>query len=461
MLRLRYYTETGQADEAKHYEQYLRETGQYRETASLSNGPSDLHAEYRSGRLAKRLQRENTNEREATEAEQVSLPRAFAQSAAATGANLAQGIPGMEAAQAYIMSKTERVPYRDALGTLRGETNKIPTALKYGERIAGALPLASILPGSAVASGAIVGGADQALSADPDMSLTERGFRTVAGAAGGAVLGKVTDAATTGLKAAFTRNPASTLLARQAERAASARKLYGAALQEGRNNGTSTEVQAFVKEPMIADIVDGLRQTDEFANTAADAPEMLDAIYKTLSDQAGKAKRGLDALTPAAANQGRFRLSDIRGKQQRLLGTMEAPTSSSVSGSMPSYPKAVQDFAQRTREIEAIQKGYDALRGSLSDNLPTAKNLTRKTPEAFAEWAAKATPEEVQAAREGVLGATKMAIKPKVNPFGLFGLGRPAGKASSLLRDANTPSQAYLEVLQNLGLLTAGNASSP
>jgi hypothetical protein len=50
------------------------------------------------------------------------------------------------------------------------------------------------------------------------------------------------------------------------------------------------------------------------------------------------------------------------------------------------------------------------------------------------------------------------------NPLAVFGLPRAAGtlrSASGLLRDAVTPEQQWIEALQNLGLLTAGNATSP
>lgn len=519
----------------------------------------DIHEQFRSGRLQKHVARENLNDAEALAAEQQDQP-GYLGRLATHAANVSQGIPGMEAAQAGARSLVRGQPYRAALRDIQGATQRIPTPLRIAERVAGAVPLAALLPGSPALGGAVIGGADQALNASPDMSLKERGIRTGIGAVGGAVLGKFVDAGVTGLRAVLPRklggagNPASVLLEKQAERAKSASDMYGAAMAEGRAHEATPAIQEFLADPDIKAITEGLQQLDEFANVPAESPEMLHAIYKTLSDQAGKAKRGLEALTPTQANQGRFRLSDIRGKQQNLLkamgagGTAVTPetrtlvsetvpaletaqsprpdirtaldafhsrpgiaaarregtvaqqmareslerhsaenvVSPALQGApvartltkevvtpeqvryapamMPSYEQAVKDFAKRSREIDAIQRGYDVHRASLSDNTPTAKNLTRKTPEAFAEWAAGASPEEVAAARQGILGHTRMSMRASANPFTGFGAlpnAAKATKAASLLRDAQTPNQTLLEMIQNLGLLGAGSSTQP
>lgn len=159
-------------------------------------GQHDYHAEYASGALAQRM--EGANARDATSAaEQDAVSagpvRAAGQALAATGANIAQGIPGMERAQAAIGTIGTGDSYSQSLGRLRETTGKIPAPLRTAERVAGSIPLLAI-PGaralSPVAGGAILGGADQALSAD-EMSGTERLERTGAGAAAGAVMPKL------------------------------------------------------------------------------------------------------------------------------------------------------------------------------------------------------------------------------------------------------------------------------
>lgn len=112
---------------------------------------------------------------------------------AATGANIAQGIPGMERAQALIGTIGTGDSYDTSLKRLRSFTGALPNGLRQAEKIAGGVSLLGI-PGasalSAPVAGAIVGGADQALSAD-HMSGAERAARTAAGSGIGALLPKV------------------------------------------------------------------------------------------------------------------------------------------------------------------------------------------------------------------------------------------------------------------------------
>lgn len=155
----------------------------------------DYHAEFKSGALAKRTARLNANDRGAAEDEAVSIPRALLHAVLATGANVAEGIPGMERAQAAIGAGASHVlgdaplSYDESLANLRSLTGKLPEALKTGERMGGAIGLLAI-PGATAApalTGAVLGGADQALSADP-MSASSRVLRTAGGAAMGAAL---------------------------------------------------------------------------------------------------------------------------------------------------------------------------------------------------------------------------------------------------------------------------------
>jgi hypothetical protein len=121
---------------------------------------------------------------------------------------------------------------------------------------------------------------------------------------------------------------------------------------------------------------------------------------------------------------------------------------------MPTYRAAVNDFAKRTSEIGGLQKGYESVLSKLSQNIPSFKNLDRKTPEALAEWAKTATPAELAAARRGILGATQAAFKQ-------------GGKTLSPGRHATAAATGLLRIvdpnagqLANLGLLSL-NPFSP
>lgn len=416
-----------------------------------AKGVHDYHAEYASGALQKRMQ--GANARDAAnaadpDATSVGGPAAFGHSLAATGANVAQGIPGMEAVQAGARSLVRRQPYREALGDIRGQTEKIPGALRVGERIAGSLPLLGVLPGSAAASGALIGGAEQALSADPDRGLVNRAVTGTLGAAGGAALGKGAEMAMTAGRAALpSLNPATRLLQMQADRAGSAQKLYAAAMSEGQGHTATPAIKQFLAEPDIAEIVGELQQTRPFQSVAHDSPEMLDAVYKTLSDRAQVVKKGLSSVNPSRPNIGRFTGKDIAMAKSDALDAMSG--GASMPGPMPSYRAAVSDYAQRTGDMEALRRGYDAQRLVQSGNLPTGRNLTRNTPEALGEWAQNAPLSQRQAASDGTLGAARSALASKPLTLGRHALS----SAPTTLRQEMSPQQRMFDLLINGGLL--------
>lgn len=319
--------------------------------------------------------------------------------------NAAQGIPGMEAVEAgagMLGSKLTDHPmsYKESLETLRGATGNIGGWTSAGEKALGSVATLPFLPANPAAAGAILGAADQALGASPE-SMLERGARTAGGAVIGGLLGKGADMLVTAPRALLAKSPAVNLLDRQAARAASAKQLYGAALAEGKTNPVTPEIQAWLAEPDIAEIVGELQKTRVFKGVPAESPEMLDAVYKTLSDRAATVKKGLMAVTPNKPNIGRHQAKDIAAAQAAGLTAMD-PT-------MPTYRAAVKDFAQHKAAEDAVSRGYEAIRGKMADNLPSAKNLVRTTPEAFAKWAETAGPDESRAAVEGILGGLRAA----------------------------------------------------
>lgn len=439
MLRLRYYRETGQAAEAQKYETYLRETKQWRDDTPVADPGADARAAATKARVG---------------GETWSQPEqpGFLLKALAALSSLGTAIPGLEAVQAKAASLATQLTdtprsYTEALEILRSAQKTVPKPLRIAANIAGAAPLMAMLPGGPMASGALLGGAGEALSADP-MSLTERGVRTAVGTAGGALVGRAGDKLVTSGKVLLSKNPASQVIAAKAARALSAKTMYDAALSSGQGKQATSAVQAYVAEPEIADIVSELQKTSQFANTPAHAPEMLDAIYKTLSDRAGTIKKGLEAVNPSRPNIGRFRGKDIESAQQRLLTALKTPDAN-VPAVMPTYENAVADYAKRSKDIAAMQKGYEAVTSKLSGTIPLFKNLDRKTPEAFAEWAKTASPSELDAAKRGILGATKEAFGQRGKT--LAPGRRATAAASGLLRIAD-PNAGTLAQFGLLGL---------
>lgn len=445
MLRLRYYHETGQTDEAQKYEQYLRETGQYKAPAT----PYTIHDEYKSGQLAKRMGAANEADQADAETEPGYLGRL-----ATHALNTGQGMPGMEMLEAGAGAAGSKltdhpIDYATSLATLRDKTDSIGGGASWLEHVAGGLPMLPFLPANPMKAGALLGASGSLLSADPVSSpedmLTREGKTAGMGLLGG-LLGKSADMAESGVRASAVGTPAAQMFDKMAARTASAKRLYDAALAEGKGKPFTPALKAFVAEPEVAEIVSELQSTSH-KGVPAESPEMLDALYKVLSDRAGVAQKGLDAVSPTRANIGRFRLQGIRQQQEGLLDQMSG--GSSLPGPMPTYRNAVADFAKRTADMKALGRGSDQLMESMTGKLVGSKQLMKKTPEAFADWANTASPSEIAAAKSGILGQTGAA-------FGLpgktFGPGRRAmNNAGSLLRmiDPNDLSVAATR----LGLL--------
>lgn len=370
-----------------------------------------------------------------------------------TEETVAAGIPGVKLARSLVQAKRTGQPLADVQREVNDETSDVPYASAAG-RMVGTMALTPFLPASGPLAGAVLGGADQALNNDPGSGLLNRAARTIGGATVGAAAGAVGDRLVTGGRSLLAGNAAKTRAQMLADRASSAADLYKQALSEGANKPTPKAVADFLQEPDIAEIVADLKGTRPFANVREDSPEMLDAIYKNLSDKAGMLKGKLGALTPRGANLGRVAQQDVKMAQGGLLDAVETPTPPTGfpndpgrKALMPSYRKAVEDYAVKSKGIESFDTGYDALRTALSPNAVSAKNLTRanKTPEAFADLMATLGPEEGEQATQGILGMAK------AHPGGVR--LSSMGKAAKLLRASDKASGNQKANITQKGLL--------
>lgn len=301
------------------YAQYLATQGPV--------GPAghDFHAEYKSGALAKRMADANARDAANLADEQSANGETALDPIASHLANLASGIPGVEAAQAFVRSKARGEPYAQSLTDLRESAKTINPVARYGEKMLGAAPLAALLPGSPAIQGAILGGADQALAADPE-SLGRRAFNTAAGAGVGAAVGKLVDVGTSAVKAGFAKNPQANILARQADRAASAAKLYGAAQTEGEMNGANTAVRQFIQEPEVASRIEALQALEQYKNTPADSPQMMRALARSMSDEAKTLNKGMAVTDPSKPNTLREKAASLSDLKKRLINTVSNPS---------------------------------------------------------------------------------------------------------------------------------------
>lgn len=106
-----------------------------------------------------------------------------------TTASLAREVPGAEAVQAFLASRVNKIPYREALGTIR-DVESDAGAWGTAARIGGGALTAAVLPGSPVVQGASYGALSGLGQAGP-ASVEERMLAAAAGATIGAIAPKV------------------------------------------------------------------------------------------------------------------------------------------------------------------------------------------------------------------------------------------------------------------------------
>ena len=374
--------------------------------------------------------------------------------------NAAGGIPGADVVMAgagMLGSKLTDNPltYEESYDTLKRETGRINPVGRAIGKAAGAVATLPFLPANPAAAGAVFGAADQALDANPRESLDARVLQTAAGGGIGAGLGFAGDMALSGGRALFAKPTARVLDDLVAKKAATTGPLYRQAIKEGQGK-TSSQVQNFLQKPDIKEIVGELKQTREFAGMADDSPELLDAVYKVLSDRAGLAKRQAEAVTPNKPNIGRFRRKDIKDAQDDALDAMSGGVS--LPGPMPTYRTAVKEYAKASRLEDAVMKGHDVVRSAQNKNVLAAKSLKNIGPEAFEKWLAKASPAEKEAAIKGAMGSTKEAWRKAP----IYSIRKTQGLDATLalpkvLRQIGTPKQVLLDDLIK-GALTSGHA---
>lgn len=106
-----------------------------------------------------------------------------------TAASLARDVPGAEAAQAFVSSRLNKMPYRETLETIRDVESDAGAAGTIA-RIGGGALSAAVLPGSPVVQGASYGALAGLGQADP-ATIGERARGAAVGATVGAIAPKV------------------------------------------------------------------------------------------------------------------------------------------------------------------------------------------------------------------------------------------------------------------------------
>lgn len=336
-------------------------------------------------------------------------------------ANTLSAIPGAEAAIALVHKLAKGQTYTDALSDVRAATSQVPGPIHGAERVAGVALTAPFTAGlSPLKAGALFGGAMEAGKADPS-SIKERARNTAMGIGAGGALGVLADRAITAGAAMLPMiNPlaktsrmsaANAKTAMTNARSAAADQNYAQALGDARGKIAPQEVRDFLAQPDIAKMVDEIRGTRGFQHLAKDSPEMLDQVYKQLSEQVELADRGLHAVTPTRTASKRLALMDAKAAQSELLDAVEQ------QGFMPRYAGAIDDYAKRSNEINAFDMGWDAVRRKAEGAVPSGKNINRNAIETVLDHMRKPTTSggERAAARSGALKGVRAEIN--ANPL--------------------------------------------
>lgn len=370
-------------------------------------------------------------------------------------ANLAQGIPGMEAVEAGARSVVRRQPYREALSDIRGQTENIPGPIKFAERAVGAAPLGGLLPGSPAVVGATLGAADPLLQASPDAGVGKRVGGAVVGAALGGATGKLADAAITKVRSMRTPDRATNLIQREADQTKAASPLYDKAIAEGQGQTQADPaIQALGRFPTVQRTAAGIRANDELGTIPPGrSPELVDKIYKGLTDEETSIEGRLMNLEKGdkSANELRQSLDNIRGIKREFLNA--------VKGTMPTYPEAVSTFAEHQGGIEAVKRGYQTQANAVAPS-GGGVNQTELTQPGLRRWAPGASPAEREAASQGVLAKLKEQRSAARLPLLHVPVPIPSkalNTAPGMLRTINAPGQQFADLLTKLGISTANS----
>ncbi len=216
---------------------YLQQTYGLTPHTSATAPAHDFHAEYASGALAKRMAAENAAEGTQPDVAPPTQPKPMGawpslKTIPAELTALSGAIPGATALQAAVRAGLRGQSYRDALRDIQGAQANLAPGEKTALNIAGASPLAALIPGSPMWGGAALGGAGGAFNAEP-VGLGQRLWDTAKGAAIGGATGKALDLASTAGRALFAKSLGKNALERQGAMRAADATNYGRAGAEG------------------------------------------------------------------------------------------------------------------------------------------------------------------------------------------------------------------------------------
>lgn len=319
-----------------------------------------------------------------------------------------------------------------ALGMMIPET-KIATAL---DAVPGVGPFVARLATRA-ATGAGLG----ALAAGPG--------NRVSGATAGAVLNPIVSGAT-GMVAKRLEPIATKLAAKGMDYAnlydaldkaklAERNAAYGAAEQAAAGRTPTPAVQAVLQDPYMKPEVDALDMA-QFAGMPRTDPRFINELYQGLSDTQARALRGVKSNSKDAVE------AEGNALKEQLLTALESPSAPGANDAyMPEYRPAVAKAKEGFTQLDALQKGYEALPALAKPTQMTQQQVENLSMPALQNFLAGKSPEVDAQLRTGIQASNNanklVGWRRLLGPIGVPMLNGTAKTAPAVLSALGDPAQ--------------------
>ena len=253
------------------------------------------------------------------------FPQRIARQAGLEAVNAVQGIPGGKGVLAKVRSVGRSEPYAQAYQDVGALTNELPQRDQTLGRLVGGAALLPVLPANPAVAGAVLGGADQALSGQPGLSATRRAVNTGLGTLAGGITGSLVGNIGTAARSSAAPSVGAARLDQAAKMAEQDAANYGNALHSAAPREPTPAITALFNDPHFEAIASALEKQPQFAGMDRTDPAFLDQMYKSLSDKGVALEKGLAQFDPTQPNTKRAQQQAVKLLKGKLLAAMEAP----------------------------------------------------------------------------------------------------------------------------------------
>lgn len=360
-----------------------------------------LHAEFKRGDLAKRIANENAE----TMAEDA--PDLMTKILGTVASGL-RHVPFGETVQAGASALVNRIPYRDALKSIKQAEDASGLAGDVAGMVGGGLAMAA-MPGSGLAEQAARTGFLNAVGqSDPDKDVRRRVGEGIVQSAIQGSIGKAGEYLGTANRAINTPEPAALRVVLKGERNAAAAPGYDAFRKMGDLEpvtGTQGPLpigplrqSEILDLPVVRTAINQVKGESPILKNLPDTDaRLLDAVYKRVGKKAFAAQHGYETNEARQAL-----LNEIENVANAQGGSFAAP---------------VKAFREGSLKMEAVRKGARLLRNTVKGT-PESQEETY-SPAALSEWLKTAGADEVANANQGIaarLGTKQVPIFARI-PF--------------------------------------------